>query len=100
MNLKTISLIICVLIIVEMLPVKQIGKALGQNAWCIELPHNVDNEGKLNLAFSNHPYLLPASFSTTGSCYTENKVLAYLHFSAHVPSNHSAEIDSPPPDLF
>ena len=81
-----------------MVPIAQIGQALGQNIWTEELPHN-DEPGKDSAVYFYHPFLPPTAFTTTNSIYAESKALAYIHTSEQIPTNHSTEVVSPPPDF-
>lgn len=83
-----------------MLPIAQIGRVLSQNQWTEEVPHNAsDDVGKADApADFNHPYLPLAGYAAIGSYFSESKALAYIHFSDQIPSNHSTEVVSPPPD--
>jgi hypothetical protein len=82
-----------------MLPIAQIGCMLSKNQWTEELPHNIDDSGKgSTTANFNHPFLPPPNYLTTSSVFSENKALAYIHHSEQIPTNHSTEVVSPPPD--
>ncbi len=97
-KLKIISFFLCLLLILQVLPIAQIGNMLSKNQWTEELPHN-DEPGKGGtLANFNHPYLPPASYSTDISFFSESKALAYIHHSEQIPSNHSTEVVVPRPD--
>ena len=97
---KVISFIFILLFTIQVLPIAQIGRMLSQNQWTEELPHNLsDDSGKPDgLANYNHPYLPPAGYSGSYSFSSESKVLAYIHFSEQIPSNHSTEVVISPPD--
>lgn len=81
-----------------MLPVRQIGKVLASNQWTEELPHDADEAGKDALVKFNLPFLPPANYKTPVTFASETKALAYIHFSEQIPSNHSTEVVTPPPD--
>lgn len=81
----------------QMLPIRQIGKVLASNQWTEELPHDANEAGKDTLVKYNHPFLPPENY-TSASFASEIKALAYIHFSEQIPSNHSTEVVSPPPD--
>jgi len=84
--------------VMQMLPLAQIGQALGQNYWTEELPHH-DGGGKIDgNSHLNHPFLPPPEFTVSNTSYEDSKASAYIHFSEQIPSNHSTEIVSPPPD--
>ena len=97
MKLKVIAFFLGLLIAMQMLPVKQIGKVLASNQWTEELPHDSDEPGKDPTVKFNHPFLPPANY-TSISVSSETKALAYIHFSEQIPSNHSTEVVTPPPD--
>jgi hypothetical protein len=82
----------------QMLPVKQIGKVLASNQWTEELPHDSDEAGKDTSVKFNQPFLPPANYTTFVSYASDFKALAYIHFSEQIPSNHSTEVLTPPPD--
>ncbi len=98
LKLRIISFFLTLLISVQMLPVKQIGKVLASNQWTEELPHDVDETGKDTLVKFNHPFLPPGLSFDSASFASETKALAYIHLSEQMPSNHSTEVVSPPPD--
>ena len=99
-KLKIISFFLCLLLALQMLPLAQIGSMLSQNQWTEELPHNTaDDISKAGApADFNHPYLPPSGYSDIVSLFSESRALAYIHFSAQIPSNHSTEVVVPPPD--
>jgi hypothetical protein len=97
-KLKVISFFLTLLIAMQMLPVKQIGKVLASNQWTEELPHDTDEAGKDHSVKFNHPFLPPANYTTLVSYASDLKALAYIHFSEQIPSNHSTEVLTPPPD--
>src|SRR3954462_4379199 len=99
LKLRVISFFLTLLIAVQMLPVKQIGKVLASNQWTEELPHDSDEAGKDASVKFSHPYLPPANYTTTFSFAFDSKAIAYIHFSEQIPSNHSTEIVAPPPDF-
>jgi hypothetical protein len=83
-----------------MLPLATIGSMLGSNQWTEELPHNTgDDEGKSITVSYNHPFLPPSDYTTATSVFAEAKALAYIHLSEQMPSNHSTEVVTPPPDF-
>lgn len=84
----------------QMLPLAKIGGMLSSNQWTEELPHNADEGGKAPVIPFNHPFLPPPDYITVTSATSDNKALAYLHFSEQIPSNHSTEVVTPPPDTF
>jgi hypothetical protein len=82
-----------------MLPVRQIGRMISSNQWTEELPHGADDDpGKADPSALAKLYIAPGNI-TGHSLFAEIKALAYIHFSAQIPSNHSTDVVSPPPDL-
>ncbi|MGI8635247.1 MAG: hypothetical protein ACR2KZ_07570 [Segetibacter sp.] len=97
-KLKVISFFLVLLMTMQMLPVKQIGKVLASNQWNEELPHDADEAGKDVSVKFNHPFLPPVAYTTSASIASNVKALAYIHHSEQIPSNHSTEVVTPPPD--
>ena len=95
---KIISFFLALLMMVQMVPVEQIGAMLCSNQWTEEFPHDIDETGKDSLVKFNHPYLPLGLSANSASFAFETKSLAYLHFSQQIPFNHSTEVVSPPPD--
>jgi hypothetical protein len=97
MRLKIIAFFLSLLMTLQMLPITQIGQMLSTNQWTEELPHNANDhvskaEGSLHTGF------FPSSINCIATI-AETKALAYLHASDQIPSNHSTDVVSPPPDL-
>ncbi len=82
----------------QMLPIQQIGQMLGTNQWTEELPHNTADDGGKEDTSLQKAYLPAYSFSGT-SLLTESKANAYIHLCEQIPSNHSNDVVSPPPDV-
>ncbi len=100
-KLKVISFLLCMLMALQMLPIQEIGKMLSTNQWTEELPHNSGDEGgKSDSSASFQKIFLPVSNYTGPSFIIETRARAYIHSSDQVPSNHSADVVSPPPDMF
>ncbi len=96
-KLKIISLLLCMLMTLQMLPMQQIGQMLSTNQWTEELPHNnTDDEGKGDSSLQKA--FLAVSGSSGTSLLSEAKANAYIHQSDQIPRNHSADVVSPPPD--
>lgn len=81
-----------------MLPIEQIGSMLSTNQWAEELPHGqADDAGKNDpLIFSNS--LLPEQYQLASN-FSDSTSLLWIHLSATIPSNHSIDVVSPPPDF-
>ena len=79
----------------QALPIAEIGQMLSTNQWNEELPHSFcDHESK---AISNlNSYLFPHD---NIDFFASSKLLAYLHFSDQIPSNHSTDVILEPPNL-
>ena len=80
-----------------MLPIAQIGFALGSNLWTEELPHNAGEDTcKGDISIKNFLPTAPHHFSSDVFCSAAN---IYIHISERIPSNHSTDVVTPPPDL-
>ncbi len=101
LKLKIISLFLCMLLALQMLPVQQIGKMLSTNQWTEELPHSVgDDTGKADASACFQKAFLPVYGFSRTSFLSEAKAKAYIHLSEQIPSNHSTDVVTPPPDFF
>lgn len=83
-------------LVIQMLPLVQIGVALSCNQWTEELPHGSDDSSKSDNSLGKYFLLTPHHFIAEVSCSAEN---IYIHSSDQIPSNHSTDIVSPPPDF-
>ncbi|MDB5192098.1 MAG: hypothetical protein JWQ96_1661 [Segetibacter sp.] len=99
LKIKIISFFLSLLIAVQMLPTEQIGRMLSTNQWTEELPETSgESKGKTDGAFKLSNLYLDAAHDNNLSFITEGKILNYLHSSDQIPSNHSTDVVSPPPD--
>jgi len=96
MNFKIISFFLAMLMMVQMVPVAQIGGMLSSNQWTEELPHNTEDNLK-NDNLSNN--FLAAAHQHFFSDDTFSAASIYIHTSEQIPSNHSTDVVSPPPDV-
>ncbi|MEP7141873.1 MAG: hypothetical protein ABI707_03325 [Ferruginibacter sp.] len=96
-KLKIIAFFLSLLMVVQMLPISQIGQMLSTNQWTEELPHNATDQGG-KAEDSLHPTLFPPEINHNIAVIAESKTLAYLHSSDQIPSNHSTDVVCPPPD--
>jgi hypothetical protein len=97
-RLQIISLFLALVMSIQMLPVAQIGYALGSNQWTEELPHNVEKGSKEDgCAFES--LFLPVAQPKYLSHYIDVRSDSYIHISEQIPSNHSTDVVSPPPDV-
>lgn len=84
--------------VLQCLPIAQIGQMLGSNQWTEELPHNSGDHGS-KAENSLLPSFCPQDINYSIDIVAESKALAYLHSSDQIPSNHSSDVVTPPPDL-
>ncbi len=84
----------------QMLPVQEIGKMLSSNQWTEELPHNNcgDDGEESHSSASFQKFFLTLSNFAGVSFMVETHARAYIHSSDQIPSNHSTDVVSPPPD--
>jgi len=95
LRLRIISVILSLLMTLQMLPIAQIGSMLSSNQWTEELPHSSHDAGKSDVS-SYAPFLPPHQYEV--NLMIEACSLAYIHVSERIPSNHSNDVVSPPPD--
>ncbi len=95
-KLRIISFFLVLVMSVQMLPLLQIGCALSSNQWTEELPHNCERSSKGNVSFNNT--FLPPDQHMLVSNFCDASTFIFLHISEHIPSNHSVDVVSPPPD--
>ena len=99
LKLKIIALFLSVVMAIQMLPVAQIGYVLGSNQWTEELPHNTSGDDcKSGEVFFGKTFL-PASHSEFSPAFTISRQDIYIHSSEQIPSNHSTDVVTPPPDV-
>ena len=98
-KLKIISFFLCMVMALQMLPVKEIGKMLSTNQWTEELPHGTTDDADKCDASSLQKAFLPEYSLAGTSILTAAKANAYIHQSERIPSNHPTDVVTPPPDL-
>lgn len=84
--------------LVQIIPIQQIGKALSQNQWTEEeTPHGdcTSSKGAFHLL---HPFLPPCGYSEINQYHTNNEMTVCINVSEEIPHNHSAEVIILPPD--
>jgi hypothetical protein len=100
LRLQLISLFLAVVMSIQMAPLKQIGVALSSNQWTEELPHGVEKgeseDGCKEGIYA--PLYLPVTPPDYSSHHKAIASNAYIHTSEQIPSNHSTDVVSPPPD--
>jgi hypothetical protein len=98
-RIKVISLFFSLLVAVQMLPVKQIGQIICKGQWTEELQESSpEQKAKNDAAFKLTHLYLDVCRESGISYITESTVKNYIHSSAQIPSNHSTDVVSPPPD--
>ena len=98
LKIKTITLLLSLLMTLQMLPIAQIGGMLSSNQWTEELPHSPgDDCGKADPV--KFPSSLPPEQYHLSSNFSASKALIRIHITATIPSNHSNDVVSPPPDI-
>ena len=96
-RLRFISLFLALIMTIQMLPIAQIGFALGSNLWTEELPHNPGEDISNNdISIKNFLSAAPNHFSLDVFCIVAN---IYIHTSEQIPTNHSIDVITPPPDV-
>lgn len=100
MKLKIIAFFLNLILLLQVLPLQQIGQALGHSQWTEELPNGEDCPAAPDYHYFHQPFLPTQNFIEFKIGYSISKALAYIHFSAQIPHNHSSDIESPPPDFF
>ncbi len=82
--------------LMQMLPLLEISQSIDSNQLLVELPQNADDsEGKV--IGSVIPILYPQTDHYNACFIIESKVVAYLHSSDKIPSNHSLDVIEKPP---
>ncbi len=95
-KLRIISFFLALVMTIPMLPVAQIGYALSSNLWTEELPHNsAEDSCKGDFVPKNFLFTTAHHFRSDISCIARN---IYIHTSEQIPSNHSIDVVTPPPD--
>ena len=93
---KFISILCLLCMTLQVLPLAQIGRALSSNQWTEELPHNADEIGKsASVKFSS---TLPPETFLMMAGLAQSSAMLRVQISSTIPSNHSTDVVSPPPD--
>lgn len=98
MRKKIISLLLIVLLLVQVLPVKQVGYILFSNQINEELPHGMDvgKETSKSPLFNND---LSHFSNTIHFLNSISKTYCFAFYASDIPSNHSTEVPTPPPNI-
>jgi hypothetical protein len=95
-KLRIISVLLLLVMTIQMLPIVQIGFALGSNLWTEEITHGCgEDSGKTDFSIKNYLPAAPHQFASNLFCLAAN---IYIHTSERIPSNHSNDVLTPPPD--
>lgn len=97
LRLRIISFFLALTMGITLLPLSQIGYALSSNQWTEELPHGCSQPEKAD-GFATGNNFLPVEGYNIVSHFSESKAMIYIHLSDSIPSNHSTDVVSPPPD--
>lgn len=96
-RLRIISFFLALVLNIHMLPIAQIGYALGSNQWTEECPRNAAEDLTKSDSYLNH--FLPATSHHGLSDIFSSAAKIYIHTSEQIPSNHSTNVVTPPPDV-
>lgn len=98
---KIIPVFLLFTLMLQLLPVQQMGYVLFSNQINEELPHGLEDDGKASvkkftalddqLLLNGHHGHLVSAFNNSAS---------YISYSCSIPNNHAGEIHTPPPNFF
>ena len=101
MKLKSLLSSLCIIVLMfQVLPVKQLGSLLVGNQIQEELPHadnddvGKDIKGKLDF---KKDFCCTHSFAALN--YIHTNAVCYIHFATALPSPHAGDIHTPPPNI-
>lgn len=100
MKLKTIISLFCLVVLMfQLLPVKQLGSLLFSNQIQEELPHSMDDvekdiKGKLDF---KKDFCCTHDFAEIN--HISANAIGYIHFATALPAAHAGEIHTPPPNI-
>jgi len=95
---KLVNIFLILVLALQVLPVKQMGRMLFGNQWTEEMPHDADDIEKdmAKKAEGKSEFLLPTIESHT---VVFTNACAYTHqLDCILPHNHSGDIHTPPPN--
>lgn len=93
---KIITCILLLTLCIQILPVRQMGALLFSNQINEELSHDLISLKEVKLKCTDSEFLL--TFCAPAINANWQNASAYLHYSAVIPNNHTAEIHTPPPN--
>ncbi|HEY6976167.1 MAG TPA: hypothetical protein VH396_07745 [Chitinophagaceae bacterium] len=94
---KIIALFLTFTLLLQVLPVKQVGYVLFGNQINEELPHGMSVAKQTQRTPLNED--LVHDLNTIDFLCSSNKVYGFSLYTSDIPSNHSLEILVPPPDI-
>jgi hypothetical protein len=95
-KLRIISFVLALIMSIQILPLAELGNALGNNLWTEELPHGTcEDTGKTEFSIKTFLPTAPHQFISDIICNSAN---IYIHISEENPVNHSTDVETPPPD--
>jgi hypothetical protein len=98
MRKKIISFLLLFTLLLQVLPVRQVGYVLFSNQINEEIPHGMDM-GKQN----SKPPLLTEDLSHFSEAvqllHYKDKPYCFASFVSEIPNNHSTEVPTPPPNI-
>jgi hypothetical protein len=95
---RIISLVLLLTLMLQMLPVKQVGAVLFSNQINEEIPHDSDafKDNSKKPALSSD-YLVVAHLQGNPGFFNDSR--RYISYSSDIPSNYSLEVPVPPPNM-
>ena len=95
---RIISFILLLTLMIQMLPVKQVGAVLFSNQINEEIPHDTDGlkDASKKQVLSND-YLVTAHSNNIADFLVNSR--RFIFYSSEIPCNHALEILVPPPNL-
>lgn len=95
---RIISLVLVFTLLLQVLPLRQVGYALFSNQINEELPHNME-DGKAPLKkFTELDDHLLFVGNTSHLLCVFTSAATYIFYGCSIPSNHAGEIHTPPPN--
>jgi hypothetical protein len=98
MRKKIISLLLVFILLLQVLPVKQVGYVLFSNQINEELPHGMD----IGKETSKLPLLNDGLSHFSDAIHFLNcnsKPYCFAFYASDIPNNHSTEVPTPPPNI-
>ena len=94
---KIVGIFLVIVLLIQVLPVKQVGALLDSNQLNEESTQTNDLEkDNIKKIDFKSDFFISEPISTTLINHTKSKT--YIHFSECIPCNHSGDIHVPPPN--